>query len=71
MRILIAAIGRARGRPAAALYEHYAARLTAWRLELREIEVRRRLPPDRLRAVEGRSSDPAQGVHRFDENSVA
>ncbi len=64
MRILIAAIGRARDRPAAALYEHYAARLTAWRLELREIEVRRRLPPDRLRAAEGQAllAAPAPGA---------
>ena len=53
MRILIAAIGRARQRPEAALYEAYAARVTAWPLALREIELRKRVAAERRRAAEG------------------
>ncbi|MSO70636.1 MAG: 23S rRNA (pseudouridine(1915)-N(3))-methyltransferase RlmH [Alphaproteobacteria bacterium] len=51
-RILIAAIGRARADPAAALYRHYAERVTLWQLELMEIELRQKLPPARLKAEE-------------------
>ncbi len=52
MRILIVAIGRARGRPATVVYEDYVSRINAWRIELREIEIRKRLPPARLRVAE-------------------
>lgn len=52
MRILIAAIGRARGRPATDLYESYASRIVTWRVELKEIEIKKRLPPAQLRAAE-------------------
>ena len=52
MRILIAAIGRARGRPATVLYEHYVSRISAWHVALREIEIRKRLPPAQLRVAE-------------------
>lgn len=52
MRLLIAAVGRARGSPAAALYEDYARRLT-WPLELREVDVRQALPAPRLKSREG------------------
>lgn len=55
MRILIAAIGRARGRPATAVYEDYVSRISAWRIELREIEIRKRLPPAQLRAAEAQA----------------
>ena len=53
MRIAIAAVGRARSGPEAALYEHYVNRITAWRLSLREIDVRRRLAGAALVAAEG------------------
>lgn len=53
MRILIAAIGRARRGPEAALYDHYAKRITGWRLTLREVEVRRRLAAAALVDAEG------------------
>ena len=51
MRLLIAAVGRARGSAAAALYDEYARRLP-WPLELREVEVRQALPSPRLKARE-------------------
>lgn len=51
-RILIAAIGRARADPAAALYRHYAERVTLWKLELIEIELRKKLPPARVKQEE-------------------
>ncbi|MGO8866460.1 MAG: 23S rRNA (pseudouridine(1915)-N(3))-methyltransferase RlmH [Alphaproteobacteria bacterium] len=44
MRILLAAVGRARTGVERRLYEHYAARL-AWPLRLKEIELGRTLPP--------------------------
>ncbi len=50
MRITIAAIGRARDRPEARLYDAYAARLP-WSLTLREAEAKARLSgPARQRA---------------------
>lgn len=52
MRLLIAAVGRARGNAAAALYEEYARRMT-WPLDLREVDVRQALPPPRLKEREG------------------
>jgi 23S rRNA (pseudouridine1915-N3)-methyltransferase len=52
MRILLAAVGRARSDPAGALFDHYAARLS-WPLTVREVSLGRRLPPERLRAAEG------------------
>lgn len=51
MRVVLAAVGRARPGPVTALFHHYAARL-AWPLALREVTVRRTLPPDQLRARE-------------------
>lgn len=53
MRLLIAAIGRARQGPEAALIETYAARLTVWRLTVRELEVRKRLSGPERTAAEG------------------
>lgn len=52
MRLLIAAVGRARGSGAAALYDDYARRMT-WPLDLREVDVRQTLPPPRLKEREG------------------
>lgn len=43
MRILLAAVGRAKAGPERALFEHYAGRL-AWPLTLREVEEKRPLP---------------------------
>lgn len=42
MRILLAAVGRAKAGPERALFEHYAGRLT-WPLTLREVEEKRPL----------------------------
>ena len=55
MRILVAAIGRARGDPASALYAHYARRVTAWPLDLKEIELGKRHPVSTRRAAEAQA----------------
>ncbi len=52
MRITLAAVGRAKTGPARDLYELYAARLS-WRLTLKEIDERRALGPEALKASEG------------------
>jgi 23S rRNA (pseudouridine1915-N3)-methyltransferase len=52
MRILLAAVGRARTGVERRLYEHYAARL-AWPLRLKEIELGRTLPPAQQKLKEG------------------
>lgn len=54
MRILIAAIGRARKGPELALYDHYAARITRWPLTVRDLEVPGNRPPGDRRAAEGK-----------------
>ena len=51
MRILIAAVGRARTGPLRDLYDLYVRRL-AWPVALREVEVRQTLPAGRLKARE-------------------
>jgi len=51
MRLWLAAVGRARGGPARDLYEEYAGRI-AWPLTLREVEVKKRLPPEELKRQE-------------------
>lgn len=51
MRIVILAVGKARAGAERALYEHYAARLR-WPLKLVEVEEKRKLAPDQLRARE-------------------
>lgn len=53
MRLWLAAVGRARPGPARSLYEDYAGRIT-WPLTLREVEVRKALPPAELMREEGR-----------------
>lgn len=52
MRVWIAAIGRLRTGPLAAVIDGYAKRST-WHLNFREVEVRRRLTGTALRAAEG------------------
>jgi 23S rRNA (pseudouridine1915-N3)-methyltransferase len=57
MRILVAAIGRARAAPEQALFDDYARRLVragpaGLSLELREAEERRKLPVEARRAAE-------------------
>ncbi len=52
VRVLVAAIGRAKTDPAGAVFDHYAARL-AFPLKVREVTLRRPVPPDRLKAREG------------------
>lgn len=51
MKIVIAAVGRARGGAMHDLYEDYARRLK-WPLTLREVDVRGKLAPSALRARE-------------------
>jgi len=52
MRIIVAAVGRARGGIEARLYEHYAARIS-WPLQLKEIELGSSLPPAEQKLREG------------------
>ncbi len=52
MRITLAAVGRLKAGPAHDLYQLYAARLS-WRLSLKEIDERRALAPEALKASEG------------------
>ncbi|AWK87406.1 23S rRNA (pseudouridine(1915)-N(3))-methyltransferase RlmH [Azospirillum thermophilum] len=64
MRLWLAAVGRSRGGPARDLYEEYAGRL-GWPLTLREVEVKKRLPPDELKRQEAElllSAIPAGAV---------
>jgi 23S rRNA (pseudouridine1915-N3)-methyltransferase len=51
MRITIAAAGRLRGGPEKLLCDQYLKRMT-WPVEIREIEEKRKLPPDQLRQRE-------------------
>ena len=51
MRLWLAAVGRARAGPARDLFEEYAGRLS-WPLTLREVEVKKRLPPDEMKRQE-------------------
>ena len=44
MRILVAAVGRTRAGPEAALFEHFRDRVRIWPLDLREVELKRNLP---------------------------
>jgi 23S rRNA (pseudouridine1915-N3)-methyltransferase len=52
MRVTIAAVGRLKSGPHAALAQHYAERLTI-PLAIREVEEKRPLPPPELREREG------------------
>lgn len=51
MRLLLAAVGRAKAGPERMLYEQYSRRL-AWPLTVREVEEKRPLPPEELKARE-------------------
>ncbi len=51
MRIVIAAVGRARPGPMRDLFEHYRQRIT-WPVVLKQVEERRPLPPDQRKARE-------------------
>ncbi len=44
MRIYVAAVGRARAGPEAALFEHFANRIRAWPFALQEVELKRNAP---------------------------
>jgi 23S rRNA (pseudouridine1915-N3)-methyltransferase len=52
MRFWLAAVGRGRGDPTAVLFDDYANRLKP-PLTLREVEVKKRLPPAELKRQEG------------------
>lgn len=54
MRIVIAAVGLARGTPFRALFDDYAGRLS-WPIELKEIKAKSALPAASARAEEGRA----------------
>lgn len=53
MQIIIGAIGRLRAGPEASLLENYQKRITAWPMELREFELKRKVAPDRVSDAEG------------------
>ena len=53
MQIVIGAIGRLRAGPEAALLEHFQKRITAWPLELREFELKKKVSLDRVSDAEG------------------
>jgi 23S rRNA (pseudouridine1915-N3)-methyltransferase len=53
VRIIIAAVGRLRDAPSRALFDDYAKRLV-WPSVVREVELKRALPPDQAKAEEGR-----------------
>jgi len=54
MNILIAAIGRAKPGPERDLYQSYASRIS-WRVDLKEIEIRKEAAVDVRRALEGKA----------------
>ncbi len=64
MRLVIAAVGRARPGPEKSLYDDYVARLP-WQVEVVEIDVRERLAAPRLKQREGQrllKAAPAEAV---------
>jgi 23S rRNA (pseudouridine1915-N3)-methyltransferase len=54
LRIVITAVGHARGMPSQALYDDYVRRLP-WPVALKEIEAKGALPPEWTKAEEGRA----------------
>jgi 23S rRNA (pseudouridine1915-N3)-methyltransferase len=52
VRITVAAVGRLKAGPELALAEQFRTRIT-WPVAIREVEERRKLPPDALRRREG------------------
>lgn len=53
MRLSIVAVGRLRDAPSRALFDAYAARLI-WPLTVKEVELKRTLPPEQTKAEEAR-----------------
>ena len=53
MRLRIVAVGRLRDAPSRALFDEYAARIS-WPLTVREVELKRALPPEEAKAEEAR-----------------
>jgi 23S rRNA (pseudouridine1915-N3)-methyltransferase len=53
VRLHILAVGRLRDAPLKSLEQHYAQRITAWPLAIREVEERKKLPPVELMEREG------------------
>lgn len=51
MKLTLAAVGKARRDVHADLFAHYRSRLT-WPLELKEVDIRRKLPPEQLQEEE-------------------
>ena len=52
MRLTVICVGRARSGPEHALQDRYAGRITAWPLDIREVEEKRKLAGAPLRAAE-------------------
>jgi 23S rRNA (pseudouridine1915-N3)-methyltransferase len=53
MRIQVAAVGRARAGPEAALFAHFSQRINVWPFELREVDLKRNVPAGQSSAAEG------------------
>jgi 23S rRNA (pseudouridine1915-N3)-methyltransferase len=53
MRVIIAAVGRLRDAPSQALFDAYIGRLN-WSLSVREVELKRSMPPELARTEESR-----------------
>ncbi|UUX48084.1 23S rRNA (pseudouridine(1915)-N(3))-methyltransferase RlmH [Nisaea acidiphila] len=51
MKLTLAAVGKARRDVHAELFAHYRARLS-WPLDLKEVDIRRKLPPEQLQEEE-------------------
>jgi 23S rRNA (pseudouridine1915-N3)-methyltransferase len=52
MRLSLIAVGRSRGGPERTLQDHYAGRIAAWPIEIREVEEKKKLAGDALKAAE-------------------
>ncbi|MBO21790.1 MAG: 23S rRNA (pseudouridine(1915)-N(3))-methyltransferase RlmH [Rhodospirillaceae bacterium] len=48
MQIVIGAIGRLRAGPEATLFRHFHKRITAWQVEVREFELKRKVARERV-----------------------
>ena len=53
MRILVAAVGRSRAGPEAALFEHFSGRIKTWPFSLQEVELKRNVPAGQAVGAEG------------------
>ena len=52
MHIIVVSAGKWKSGPERALFEHFAKRVT-WKMELKEVEERKPLPPAQLKRSEG------------------